>query len=81
MTGAVGIGAGSLIKLSNGAQANNVYWISTGAFGGGAGSTLVGNVIAQGAADPGAGSSLIGRLLSLAAITITSVTITTPDQP
>lgn len=81
VTGAVGIGAGSLINLSNGAQANNVYWISTGAFGGGAGSTLVGNVIAQGAADPGAGSSLIGRLLSLAAITITSVTITTPDQP
>jgi len=80
VTGAVGIGAGSLIKLTNGAQANHVYWVTTGAFGGGAGSALVGNVIAQGAANPGAGSTLTGRLLSLAAITITSVTITTPRQ-
>ncbi len=78
VTGSIGIGAGSLVKLVNGAQANNVYWISTGAFGGGAGSALAGNVIANGAADPGAGSDFVGRILTLAALTLTSVTITTP---
>lgn len=78
VTGAIGIGAGSLIQLINGAQANNVYWVSTGAFAGGAGSALSGNVIANGAGNPGASSVVVGRLLSLAALTLTSVTITTP---
>lgn len=78
VVGSIGIGAGSIINLVNGAQANNVYWVSTGAFGGGAGSNLVGNVIANGAANPGAGSSFVGRILSLAALTLTSVTILTP---
>lgn len=78
VTGSIGIGAGSLIKLINGAQGNNVYWVSTGAFGGGAGSSLAGNVIANGAGNPGAGSTFVGRILSLAALTLTSVTITTP---
>jgi hypothetical protein len=78
VTGSIGFGAGSLIKLINGAEANNVYWVSTGAFGGGAGSALAGNVIANGAGNPGAGSTFVGRILSLAALTLTSVTITTP---
>lgn len=78
VVGSIGIGAGSVVNLINGAQANNVYWVSTGAFGGGAGSALVGNVIANGAANPGAGSSFVGRILSLAALTLTSVTILTP---
>lgn len=78
VVGSIGIGAGSTINLINGAQANNVYWVSTGAFGGGAGSNLVGNVIANGAGNPGAGSSVVGRILSLTALTLTSVTILTP---
>ena len=67
--------AASVVELTNGAQASNVYWVVAGAAGTGADSFLSGTIVAQGAITLGAGTELIGRALSLDAVTLASNTI------
>ena len=71
--------ANSTVVLENGAQAANVYWVSTGAAGTGADSTLYGTILAEAAITLGARMILIGRALSQAAVTLAGNTIRFTD--
>lgn len=71
--------ANSAVQLINGAQAANVYWAVAGAAGTGAGTRLVGTILAVGAIALGAGTTLIGRALSRAAVTLDGSTIRFTD--
>ena len=70
---ALTLGAGVIVRLANGAKAENVYWVA-GTFSGdatlGATSTLYGNILVNGAATVGAGVNLSGRLLARGALTL-----------
>lgn len=71
--------AASVVELTGGAQASNVYWIVAGAAGTGANSFLSGSIVSQGAITLGASTVLIGRTLSLDAVTLASNTIRFTD--
>ncbi|MFT4849236.1 MAG: putative repeat protein (TIGR01451 family) [Sediminicola sp.] len=70
--GALTVGAGSTITLSNGTRAANVFWISQGAISVAESSTMQGSLFAHpGAVTLGVNSTINGRLLtSEGAITI-----------
>lgn len=64
-TAAFNTGAGTSIVLKNGASASNIYWVSEGAAGLGAGTIMKGTVISHGGAVAmGAGGDLVGRLFT-----------------
>jgi hypothetical protein len=63
--GAFNSGTYAAIQLTNGAQANNIYWIIEGAFSLAANSALTGTVIANGAISIGVGNLLNCKLLSI----------------
>lgn len=63
--GAFTSGANASLVLTNGAQANNIYWIVEGAFSLAANSTLFGTVIANGAISIGVNNILNCKLLSV----------------
>ena len=64
---ALGVAAASNIVLTNQASANNVYWVSLGAIGIGAGATFTGVAISEAAIGSGAGATVNGRLLTSSA--------------
>jgi outer membrane protein OmpA-like peptidoglycan-associated protein len=67
------VGAGVTVRLVNGAQARNVYFM-TGSFSGdmtiGAGVNLSGNYLINGAATIGAGAHIVGRVLASGTVTL-----------
>jgi hypothetical protein len=63
--GAFTSGTYAAIQLTNGAQANNIYWIVEGAFSLAANSTLSGTVITNGAISIGVNNTLNCKLLSV----------------
>jgi hypothetical protein len=78
--GAFNTGAGVKIKLVNGASASNIYWVSTGAIGIGAGCTVKGTLLSKLAVAVGADCIVEGRLLTTAgAIGFGPGTITVPS--
>jgi len=73
--GAITSVAASQVVLLNGANAANVFWLSTGATALGAATTFVGTVIATAAASAGAGTVINGRLLSTAGAITTDTNV------
>jgi hypothetical protein len=67
---ALNTAAASLVTLTNGAQAANVYWVALGAVGTGADSSFSGQILTRGAITLGARSTLIGRALSRGTVTL-----------
>jgi len=73
-------GPGSSVVVINGGNPDHVYW-QVGAAATATGATVVGNVMAY-AAITATGSSVEGRLLSkIAAVTLTTSTVTAPAGP
>jgi hypothetical protein len=74
--------AGATVELANGATSDNVYWIAVGAVALGAGTTMVGTVIAYpGAVSLGAGGAIDGRLYSsIGAIAINGTIASIPSS-
>lgn len=68
---ALTFGASMTIKLTQGAQANRVYWVSVGAITTGASNVLKGNFITTAAINIGASNDIEGRLLSTLTAEIT----------
>lgn len=68
--GAFNTTAGAKIILVNGAQAVNVFWVSTGALTSGAGSQISGNFLSEAAITLGADTVVHGYLFAVAAITV-----------
>ncbi len=65
--GAFNTGAGTIVKLTNGASAKNIFWVVTGAIGLAAGTVMKGTLIASSAAVAVAATSNVeGRLFSTA---------------
>lgn len=65
--GAINSGAASEVRLVNGTNPANIFWVSSGAIALGAASIFYGTAVAMaGAASIGASSYMIGRLLSTA---------------
>ena len=77
--GAFTAGAGSTMVLTNGAKANNIYWIIGGAFSLAANSTFSGTIIADGAISIGAGAHLNCKLLSIGGAISTYGTVLTNE--
>jgi len=78
--GAFNTGAGTNVILTNGAIANNVFWIADGAIGLGANTNISGTLFSHGAAVAGANSIVTGRLLTtLGAISFGQGTLTLPS--
>jgi hypothetical protein len=63
-SGYVSTAADSQVKLVNGAQASNVFWITGSYFTAGAGALLAGNVLAAGDVTLGAGARFTGHIFS-----------------
>jgi hypothetical protein len=77
--GAFNTGAGTNVILTNGATANNVFWIADGAVGLGANTNISGTLFSHGAAVAGANSIVTGRLLTtLGAISFGQGALTLP---
>lgn len=70
--------AGITMKLINGAQACNIYWIASGAWTIGASGGLAGNFLSAAAMTIGASSTITGRLLAGAALTVGASTVFSP---
>ncbi len=81
--GALTTGAMTTVVLTNGATANNIFWISEGALSLAANTTMKGTLIAHnGAASAAAGSNLEGRLFSTTgALAVGPGTIYVPSGP
>ncbi len=63
--GALAAGAGATVILTNGARANNIFWVSEGAPSLAANTIMKGNIIANNAAaSAAAGSNLEGRMFT-----------------
>ena len=62
--GYVTTAAGSVVVLSNGAKASNVFWVTGSYFSAGAGALLFGNVLAAGDVTLGAGAGFKGHIFS-----------------
>ena len=75
---ALNTAAASVVALTNGAQAKNVFWQVVGAVGMGASCTFVGTVMSAAAVTVGAGSALSGSVFGRGLVTLGTVTITTP---
>ncbi len=76
---ALNTAASSIVKLTDGAQASNVFWQVTGAVGTGATSSFSGTILADGAITLGAGASLSGGALSQGLVTLADNPITAPN--
>jgi len=63
-SGYVSTAAGSEVKLENGANASNVFWVTGSYFTAGAGALLAGNVLAAGDVTLGAGAEFTGHIFS-----------------
>lgn len=63
--GALNMAAGAQVKLTNGAQASNVFWQVNGAAAIGAGAKFAGTVMALNAIAIGAGTEVNGRALAI----------------
>jgi len=63
--GALNLAAGAQVKLTNGAQASNVFWQVNGAAAVGAGASFTGTLMALDAISIGAGTEVNGRALAL----------------
>lgn len=72
--GAFTSGTNATVILSNGATANNIYWIVNGAFSLATNCTLKGTIIANGAISIGANNTLNCKLLSVSGAISTYVT-------
>ena len=71
--GALSLGAGSTVRLVNGAHPAHVFWATLGAVTVGAGGTFAGTILTPAAVTVSAGASVQGRVLSLgAAVTLGS---------
>jgi hypothetical protein len=70
--------AGSEVKLTDGALANNVFWQVTGAVSLGAGAKYVGTLLGAGAITFGDGASIKGRALTPGSIAVTNSPFTQP---
>jgi hypothetical protein len=68
--GALSLGAGAQVKLTGGAQAQNVFWQVNGGFSVGASGQFAGTVLASTAATIGAGALVNGRVLAETAVTL-----------
>lgn len=79
LDGALNVSANSKVKLINGAQACNVFWMVDGAVTVDVGVTLQGTIITQGAILMGANDSLVGRAFAInSAISVNETTIYIP---
>ena len=72
VNGALSLGAGAQVKLTNGAQASNVFWQVNGAFSVAAGAQFAGTALATTTGTIGAGSTVNGRVLAQTAVTMDS---------
>ena len=82
VAGAMNTGAGVSVVLTNGAKANNVFWIAGGALGLGANTTMQGTMLCHsGAVSVGAGSSIVGRLFTNAGIISLNATVASLPSP
>ena len=82
VAGAMSTGAGVSVVLTNGAKANNVFWIAGGALGLGANTTMQGTILCHsGAVSVGAGSSFVGRLFTNAGTISLNTTIASLPNP
>jgi hypothetical protein len=64
-TGAANFGANTTLVLTNGASAENIFWVGEGAVGVGADSIVYGNLISHGAAVAvGASCTMTGRMIT-----------------
>lgn len=79
--GALSTGAGTMVVLSNGARARNIFWVSEGALSLAANTVMKGTMIANnGAVSAAAGSNIEGRMFStMGAISLGPGTITAPS--
>jgi hypothetical protein len=73
--GALNTAAGSTVKLANGANASNIFWIVAGAGGTGAASSFSGNILARGAITLGDGTVMVGQALSRDTVTLANNTM------
>jgi hypothetical protein len=81
ITGALGTTANSVVTLTNGASAYDVFWTPGAATTLGATSTFKGTVIDNAGINVGAGTTWIGRALDFATTVLTDTdTITVPDN-
>ena len=77
--GAFNTAAGTDVILTNGATAENIFWISDGAIGLGANTNISGTLFSNGAAVAGGNSIVTGRLLTkLGAISFGQGSLTLP---
>lgn len=83
MNGALTVGAGATVSLTNGTKSSNVFWLINGAISVAAGAEVKGTLFAKaGAVGLGANVILEGRMLSLAgAITMGIGSSATPPLP
>ncbi|MGB3079089.1 MAG: ice-binding family protein [Saprospiraceae bacterium] len=81
--GALAAGAGTTVVLTNGAKANNIFWVSEGALSLAANTIMKGTMIAHNAAvAAAAGSNVVGRMFSTTgAISMGPGTIALPAGP
>ncbi|MFA4848828.1 MAG: ice-binding family protein [Methanoregula sp.] len=82
VAGDLTMNSASRIVLSNGANANNVYWQIAGPTGVkiGSGAHIEGNILAQKAITMDSGASLNGRALAQTAVTLIANTVTAPTS-
>jgi hypothetical protein len=77
--GALAVAVNSTIVLQGGAQANNVYWLITGAIGIAANCLLIGNYMGTAAVSAGVGLTLEGRLFTTGgAIALADISVSAP---
>lgn len=82
VAGDLTMNSASKVVLSNGANANNVYWQIAGPTGVkiGSGAHIEGNILAQKAITMDSGASLNGRALAQTAVTLIANTVTAPTS-
>ncbi len=82
-SGAVNFGAGTTVVLTNGAAAENIFWLGEGAVGVGANSIVYGNLVSHGAAIAvGASCSITGGMYTNAgAVSFGPGVCTVPPNP
>jgi len=76
VNGTLTAGTSSIVTLTNGTQAKNVFWQVNGATGIGASSSFAGTVLSGGAITMGSAAQVNGRALSYLAVTLVKNTFT-----
>ena len=80
VAGALNIAAGQHIRLTGGAQPQNIFWVVGGATNLGANSDFSGTILDKTAMTIGAGATLHGRALAQTAVTMSGNTVTIPKM-